>query len=316
MDYEIVATIGPASRSPQVRSAVANAGATAFRVNTSHLSVEELEVWLREMESAVLPIVLDLQGSKWRLGDCGPLNLVPGERVVLVHSDLSKDELPVPHLDFFRAAEVSDGTVLLNDAKVALNVEKTEPNRLEATVTRGGGVTSFKGITFAQSRFRTESLSDKDAQIVADTRNLSHVRYALSYVKDAAEMQRYRALIGSQSYLIAKLERPEAVAQAEEIAESANEMWLCRGDLGAELGLRDMAQAAYELSDRAGSFSVPVLLAGQVLEHMTEHETPTRAEVCSLYDALRAGYRGVVLSDETAIGRYPVESCRVAAMFR
>ena len=316
MEYEIVATIGPASRMPKVLSAVANAGATALRINTSHLFVEELAAWLREVGSVPLPIILDLQGSKWRLGDCGPVALSQGERVVLVHSDSSQGELPVPHLDFFRAAEVSDGTILLNDAKVELRVERNRPKRMEAVVTRGGQITSFKGITFSRSRFRTESLSDKDARIIADTRGLPSVRYALSYVKDAAEMERYRSLIGDETHLIAKLERPDAVAEADAIARSANELWLCRGDLGAELGLRDMAEAAHELSSRVESFSVPVLLAGQVLEHMTEHETPTRAEVCSLYDALRAGYRGVVLSDETAIGRHPVESCRLAAMFR
>jgi pyruvate kinase len=116
--------------------------------------------------------------------------------------------------------------------------------------------------------------------------------------------------------LIAKLERPDAVARASAIARSADELWLCRGDLGAEMGLRDMARAAHELSKDVPSLSVPVMLAGQVLEHMTDHESPTRSEVCSLYDALHAGYCGVVLSDETAIGRFPVESCRAAALFR
>jgi pyruvate kinase len=296
---------------------MAAAGATTFRINTSHLSVEEIDLWLREVESSNLPVVLDLQGSKWRLGDCGPITLTKGTKVVLHNSPRSSAAvLPVLHEDFFLAAEASDGTILLNDGKVKLKVKQTQPNLLVAVVTRAGDITSFKGITFARSKFRAESLSDKDNRIIADTRGLPSVRYALSYVKDAAEMKRYRSLIGDESYLIAKVERPDAVAEAGEIAGLSDELWLCRGDLGAELGLRDMAQAAHELSKRVESFNVPIILAGQVLEHMTEHETPTRAEVCSLYDALRAGYRGVVLSDETAIGRYPVESCRVAAMFR
>ncbi len=330
MDYEIIATLGPASRSTDVVSAMIAAGATAFRINTSHLSVEELDEWLGDVTTVIadqtvavrgtssIPVVLDLQGSKWRLGKCGPLTLPKGGRVVLVYSPSSSktNELPVPHADFFRSADVSEGTLLLNDAKVILEVERAETHQIEAVVTTGGQITSFKGITFAQSRFRTESLSGKDADIVARKRGTPLVRFALSYVKDALEMQNYRSSIGRDAYLIAKLERPDALAQAGEIAQIADEIWLCRGDLGAELGLSDMAREAHELTKRVAKLGVPAMLAGQVLEHMTEHETPTRAEVCSLFDALAAGYGGVVLSDETAIGRFPIDSCRVAALFR
>ena len=92
--------------------------------------------------------------------------------------------------------------------------------------------------------------------------------------------------------------------------------WLCRGDLGAELGIRSMAETVHRFSDGIGDRPVPVLMAGQVLEHMTEHPAPTRSEVCYLSDTLRAGYHGFVLSDEVAIGRYPIDSCKIAAMFR
>ena len=302
------------------------AGCTALRINTSHLSVEELDDWMGALttqtmaggDTSSIPIVLDLQGSKWRLGECGSRTLSKGGRVLLVHSPATSkpNELPVPHADFFHSAAFSEGTLLLNDAKVILEVERAEASQIEAIVTHGGEITSFKGITFAQSRFRTESLRGKDAEIVARKRGKALVRFALSYVKDALEMQNYRASIGTDAYLIAKLERPDALAQAGEIARIADEVWLCRGDLGAELGLRDMARQAHELTKGAGSLGVPAMLAGQVLEHMTDHKTPTRAEVCSLFDALAAGYGGVVLSDETAIGRFPIDACRVAAMFR
>jgi len=326
MDYEIIATVGPASRTPDVVSALLAAGSTALRINTSHLSVEELDEWMGAIRTQTMaaggassiPIVLDLQGSKWRLGKCGARTLSRGGRVVLVHAPVTSkpSELPVPHADFFRSAAFSDGTLLLNDAKVILEVERAEPHQIEAIVASGGEITSFKGITFAQSRFRKESLSDKDAEIVARHRRMPLVRFALSYVKDALEMQNYRSSIGTDAYLIAKLERSDALAQASEIAHMADEIWLCRGDLGAELGLSDMARQAHELTKHAGSLGVPAMLAGQVLEHMTDHKTPTRAEVCSLFDALAAGYSGVVLSDETAIGRFPIDACGVAAMFR
>jgi pyruvate kinase len=123
-------------------------------------------------------------------------------------------------------------------------------------------------------------------------------------------------LAGHPAYLIAKLERGPALDEAGLIAASADELWLCRGDLGAELGLREMALAVRRFSEGAARCPVPVYLAGQVLEHMTGQPNPTRSEVCYLYDALAQGYHGVVLSDETAIGRYPVESCAAAAMFK
>ena len=137
-----------------------------------------------------------------------------------------------------------------------------------------------------------------------------------SYIKDAEEMARYRRQIGPDAYLIAKIERPQAVDQALDVAASADEVWLCRGDLGAEMGLPAMARAAHRFASLVRELGVPALLAGQVFEHLTEHPTPTRSEVCAAYDALAQGYRGFVLSDETAVGRDPVEACRVAAMFK
>jgi len=129
-------------------------------------------------------------------------------------------------------------------------------------------------------------------------------------------MKRYRELAGEALYLIAKLERGPAMADSARIARSANELWLCRGDLGAELGLKEMAEAAARFSEQIPRLPVPAIMAGQVLEHMSEHPTPTRSEVCYLHDTLARGYQGFVLSDETAIGKYPVESCRIAGMFK
>jgi pyruvate kinase len=116
--------------------------------------------------------------------------------------------------------------------------------------------------------------------------------------------------------LIAKLERRPAMAEVKEIAQAADALWICRGDLGAELGIAEMAVAVAEISSQVREYGRPVLMAGQVLEHMVEHLNPTRSEVCYLYETLQRGYAGVVLSDETAMGRYPLACCEVAAMFK
>jgi len=195
-------------------------------------------------------------------------------------------------------------------------VESRRADAICARVIQGGRIAPRKGITYTASKYRHESLSEMDQTVLGETTHLAGVRYAMSYVKDAVEMAHYRAQMGASAYLIAKLERQPAVDEAGQIAMSADELWLCRGDLGAELGAWAMAAAAFRFSEQVRTLRVPVLLAGQVFEHMTEHQAPTRSELCAAYDALMKGYRGFVLSDETAIGRDPIESCRIAASFR
>jgi pyruvate kinase len=323
VDYQLIATLGPASEAAATWQAMLAAGVTAFRLNISHLTPAQLAVWLDRLEPFLAaqsprpPLVLDLQGSKWRLGQFPAIELVAGQPVTLSLAEASDQAgvLPVPHADFFRAAERSGREIVLNDAKVRLRREILTSSSLTAVVVQGGALSARKGITYADSAYRQEALNANDQAVVAQTRQRAGIRYAVSYVKDAEEMAGYRAQLG-EAYLVAKLERQPAVGQALPIAAVANEVWLCRGDLGAELGLRAMAETAHQFSDRVRTLPVPAYLAGQVFEHMTEHPTPTRSEICAVHDALAQGYAGLVLSDEAAIGRYPVESCRTAAMFR
>ena len=316
MPYDLIATLGPASHAPAIWQAMLHAGATAFRLNTSHLTLPQLDQWLADLSTVNAPIVLDLQGSKWRLGEFTAFTLENGQTIqlTLAHSATRSDVLPVPHADFFQAAARSGGEIVLNDAKIKLQIESFTPTSISATVQLGGEIVAHKGLTYTRSDFRRETLSDKDRAIIAQTRDRPGVRYAVSYVRDAVEMQNYRALIGN-AYLIAKIERQSAVDGSAAIAAVSDELWVCRGDLGAELGLRGMAQAVHQITQQVRNLPVPVIMAGQVLEHMTDHATPTRAEVCQLHDALYAGYGGCVLSDETAMGRQPVECVKMAAMF-
>jgi len=323
MNYDIIATLGPGSSTPAIWQSMLDAGVTAFRLNTSHLTLPQLQHWLVQLTSFLgalnptPPLVLDLQGSKWRLGEFPTCVLAPDQRVELVYAPSSDrpNTLPVPHLDFFQAVSVSSREIVLNDAKIRLVREAIEAESVRARVVIGGELSARKGITFTTSDNRQENLSAKDRAILEQTCHLPFVRYAISYIRDAEEMRKYRDHFG-KAYLIAKLERQPAMDEALQIAEIADELWVCRGDLGAELGLRSMAEAVRRFSNSIGDLSILAFMAGQVLEHMTEHPTPTRSEVCYLHDILLDGYRGVVLSDEAAIGHYPIESCRIAAMFR
>jgi pyruvate kinase len=322
MAYEIIATLGPSSSEPAIWHEMLSAGATAFRLNTSHLSLPQLAGWLDRLLPFLaaqpgIPLTLDLQGSKWRVGQFPSFDLDSGQKVDLVYGDASSQPgtLPVPHADFFQAAAQSTGEIVLNDAKIRLRLESSGPDWMQARVLQGGPISAHKGITYTASDFRSESISAKDQAILEQTRALETIRYAISYIKDAEEMARYRACFGKEAYLAAKIERRPAVDEPEQVCAFADELWLCRGDLGAELGLAGMAEAVHRFSAVPAALSKPVILAGQVLEHLVDHPTPTRSEVTYLYDSLLRGYRGVVLSDETAVGRYPVEACRAAAIF-
>jgi len=323
-DYEVIATLGPGSNTEAIWQAMISAGATAFRLNTSHLDLHEITLWVDRIGSflsSVAPgalLVLDLQGSKWRLGEFAPVFLEKGACITLFccPSSQKKDVIPVPHPDFFQEAASSPGTIVLDDARICLEPVSAGADSITARVAREGEISPRKGITFTSSHFRRESLNEKDREIVTRTRDLDVIRYALSYVKDASEMEAYRRIFDSESYLIAKLERGSALNDVHGIARIADELWLCRGDLGAELGDAGMAKACHSFAVPEVEPAVPVLLAGQVFEHMRVSPAPTRSEVCCLFDALAKGFHGVVLSDETATGRYPVESCMAAAMFR
>jgi pyruvate kinase len=324
MRYSITSTLGPSSADESTWRNLLSSGTTSFRLNTSHLNLDELMGWVDRLKTFLafekpgIAVTLDLQGSKWRLGDFKKTILIEGQLIKLVFSDrISKGKmLPVPHLDFFRAMQHSNGEIVLNDGRVILVLETAGNDWLTARVKRGSELTSRKGITCTASTYRIEEFNTKDQAILQATQEMPFICYAISYVKDAAEMSNYRSLVGKNKYLIAKLERGTALEDAAVIADIADELWLCRGDLGAELGLVKMAAAVNNFSGQVKKFGCPTILAGQVLEHMVFYQTPTRSEICILYDALKNGYKGFVLSDETAVGKYPFEACRVAAEFR
>jgi len=301
-----------------------SSGVNAFRLNTSHIGLSDLNQWIERLSkfSSCLEkrpdIVLDLQGSKWRIGHISTCILDTGKKVrlVLAESSNQKGIIPVPHEDFFDVCRSSSKEIFLNDAKIQLETESFGNDSITAKVVKGGELSSRKGITYLSSDYRIESLNHHDRQILEQTRDTGLFRYAISYIRDASEMKRYRDMFGSNAHLIAKIEREKAIADASQIARYADAIWLCRGDLGAELGQRSMAEAVHGFSAQINDLRVPVHMAGQILEHMKDSCSPTRSEICFMYDALLAGYRGFVLSDETAIGRYAPESCKVAALFK
>jgi pyruvate kinase len=305
---ELVTTVGPASQ--EAVGELVQAGADALRLNTSHLSRDELARAVQSVRGKApsTPIVLDLQGAKMRLGPLSPRDVREGDRVQFALEAQDRSCVPVPHPELFAAVRPGE-TISIDDAKLRFRVEQVAPATLDAVCLAGGTICPRKGINRLEHPVDLEDLCTADVQAINCTRGMLAVSYALSFVSDPAELDRVRKRAPSAP-VIAKIERREALDRLDAIAERSDVVWICRGDLGAQLGTSALARAVRDVDPR--SLPCPALMAGQVLEHLTAHALPTRSEVCHLGDLLERGYSGIVLSDETAIGRDPENAARQA----
>lgn len=304
MNRRLVATLGPASWA--LARGLADAGVDAFRLNASHMIPAALGAALARLREAVpsTPVIVDLQGAKMRLGDFEPVALAPGARVVL-----GAGGIPLPHPEIFRAVRAGE-TLSCDDDRVRLCVERTGADGLEATVLAPGTLRPRKGINVVEHPVDLDGLSAADrAHLDAVPAALPGPAFAFSFMRDGREAGWIRqARPGAR--VTGKIERREALEALDAIGAVVDEIWICRGDLGAQLGPAALARSVASLDPRR--LPVPVLMAGQVLEHLTHHAEPTRSEVCHLHDLAARGYAGIVLSDETAIGDDPVRAAAAA----
>jgi pyruvate kinase len=302
---EIVGTLGPASLA--LASALRDAGMTAIRLNASHLPLEELSrlaAFVCE-ELTDCPLIVDLQGAKMRLGNFVDKQVVVGERIRFSLSG-SGNEIPLPHREVF-AAILRGDTLSCDDDRLRFRVLEAGPERLETLALVAGTMSSRKGVNVLEHPIVLEDVSDHDLACIRAVPKTGQVVFAFSFMKDGHEADWIRRRAPG-SLVVGKVERHEAVQHVHSIAEAVDALWICRGDLGAQLGQAAMARWVSSYDPRRES--CPVLMAGQVLEHLTSHSDPTRAEVCQLFDLVARGYRGFVLSDETAIGVNPVRAVR------
>ena len=305
--FQLVATIGPASVSLAPR--LAAAGATAFRLNASHLGPSELSDALARLtgDCPEAPIVVDLQGAKMRLNLPCPREVGKGE---VVHFSLAPgDDVHVPHRELFEQARAGD-VLSADDGRVRFEVERADTATLAARALGPGLLRPRKGVNLERHPVRLTGLTGPDAQacIVAARGGASAL--AFSFMLDGAEAAWLRRAAPGCG-VVGKVERRESLEHLDEIASRVDAVWICRGDLGAQLGPGALARNVAALVP--GRFPVPVLMAGQVLEHLTRHQEPTRSEVCHLFDLVGRGFAGIVLSDETAIGDDPAHAVATAA---
>jgi pyruvate kinase len=311
----VVFTLGPASESLQLITALYQK-ADRFRLNVSHLTLMELEVWLHKLSQLYkqqghsLPVILDLQGAKMRIGKFPACTLYAHKVTLFLgqQSDSSK-HIPVPYASFFEVLEPED-IISLNDAKVKLEIIKVDKDHAEAKVLINGPLDSFKGINRAIHPIPFTQVFEKDEQAITVGLRYTFTQFAYSFILDGKEAACLRPLIANK-HLIAKIERPEAMAHLTMIAKYFDELWFCRGDMGSQVGLNQLGRIQETFIQDANRLKKPKFLAGQVFEHMTHFPEPTRSEVVHLYDVIKAGFDGIVLSDETAIGAYPIQASEV-----
>jgi pyruvate kinase len=320
---KIVCTIGPASEAPAVLDRLIESGMDAARLNFSHGSHESHGRAIKAIREAAgrrraaVAIIQDLQGPRIRVGtlpDSG-LDVVPEQRVRLVTVDLWSDlsAIPVtyPHL----VQDVRAGArILIDDGNVELLANRVSDGEVECTVIAGGRILSHKGINLPGTQVSTPTITDKDR---ADLRFgiAQGVDYlALSFVRGPEDVQAVRKLIaecGGDLPVIAKIERGEAIASLEAILEQADGVMIARGDLGVELGPEAVPVLQKRIITQANRRRRLVITATQMLESMTQRARPTRAEASDVANAVFDGTDAVMLSAETAMGRYPVEAVRV-----
>jgi len=286
--------------------------ADRFRLNASHLTPASLKHWLNKLQdifnkkSKSIPVVIDLQGAKMRIGEYPSNSRIPEDiSIKLVETSANPSIIPVNSIELFN--NVKSGEILsLNDNRIELEVTYKAENVLEARVIKNGPLSSAKGINRRQHPIPYHEVSENDKGMIAIANTYTFTEYAFSFTHDGKEailLQEY-----TNKKITAKIERPESMDFLQTIDKHFDEIWFCRGDMGAQAGLENLGKRQQQLEEQLSVLGKPVILAGQVLEYMTHFPEPTRAEVVALYKAAKNGFSGIVLSDETAIGKYPVEA--------
>lgn len=313
----VLATLGPASASPEMIEQLFRAGADAFRINMSHgdqASKIPLFEAIRAMEKTTgrpTTILADLQGPKLRVGKFaeGKVMLVTGHQFTLDRDPTPGDatRVELPHREIFEAAH-ADARLLLDDGKLVLRVTDVAPDRLTTIVEVGGPLSNNKGLNVPDMVLPLAALTDKDRSDLSFAVEQGADWIALSFVQRPEDLMEARRLIGGKAALLAKIEKPSAIARLEEILEQCDGVMVARGDLGVELPPQQVPPLQKRIVESARRLGRPVIVATQMLESMIESPSPTRAEVSDVATAVYDGADAIMLSAESAAGKWPVES--------
>jgi pyruvate kinase len=318
---KIVATIGPASREPDVLARMVEAGMDVARLNFSHGTAEEHFETARRVRDAAgragrqVAILQDLPGPKLRIGPLrdGVVELKPGDVVTFAcGDDFEGDETRMSMTWAGMPDAIDTGEVLyLADGAIRLRVEVTRPGEVDALVEIGGSVASRQGLNIPGEAATLPSVPKEDLDHLAVGEQIGVDLVALSFVRKAEEIEEVRT--HTRLPLVAKIEKPQAVARAEEIVRSADCVMVARGDLGIELRIEEVPIVQKQVLALAGALARPSITATQMLDSMVHSSRPTRAEVADVANAILDGTDAVMLSQESAVGQYPVGAVEMLA---
>ena len=320
---KIVCTIGPSCRSGKVLPDLIRAGMSAARLNFSHDTLEEHGSDMDRIRSAAealgasIPILIDLPGPKIRIGNIEkePLVLINGENVTLTTNDVSGKNGIIPVQYKLLPEVVSPGSIIyLSDGFIQLKAVSVSGTDIECKVIIGGPLLSRQGLNIPGARIFMDSVTERDLEIIDFGLSKGADIFCLSFINRSDDVVRAREHLrkqGQSAYLIAKIERAEAVRNIDEILDVADGIMVARGDLGMEIPIEDVPAVQKLLINKANLKSKPVITATQMLESMISNVRPTRAEVTDVANAILDGTDGIMLSGETAIGKFPVEAVRM-----
>ncbi|MCS7031109.1 MAG: pyruvate kinase [Gloeomargarita sp. SKYG116] len=323
---KIVATIGPASNSPEVMRKLLKAGMNVARLNFSHGQYEDHARSIANLRAVAaeldLPLMLlqDLQGPKIRVGDLPPegLTLTEGMPLILVPLGQADGQPNTVGIDYPHVAEeATPGTpVLLDDGLLELRVEQVRGQQVQCTVVKGGQLKSHKGVNFPTLNLRLPAMTEKDKRDLefglahgVDCISLSFVRRP----EDVRELKQFLQERGAKVPVLAKIEKPQAVENIEAIIAECDAIMVARGDLGVEMSPEKVPLIQKRIIHLCNQRGVPVITATQMLESMIHNPRPTRAEASDVANAIIDGTDAVMLSGESAVGQYPVEAVQMLA---
>jgi pyruvate kinase len=314
---KIVATLGPASSDRQMIARLFDAGVDVFRINMSHTphdGLRELVKTIRSLESEFarpIGILADLQGPKLRIGSFKQDSITLEKGATFV---LDSDKTPgnaervfLPHPEILSALEPGH-TLLLDDGKVRLTAIETSPKRAVTRVEVGGRLSARKGVSLPDTVIGSSALTPKDRSDLEAALSAGVDWVALSFIQRPEDIAEAKKITAKRAAVMAKIEKPQAVQRLEEILEVADALMVARGDLGVEMPLEQVPGAQKQITRLARRAGKPVVVATQMLESMITSPVPTRAEVSDVATAIFDGADAVMLSAESAAGKFPFEA--------
>ncbi|MBX6327755.1 MAG: pyruvate kinase [Pseudolabrys sp.] len=320
---KIVATLGPASGTPEMMARLFEAGADVFRINMSHTSqdrLRELVAAIRAIEQTTgrpIGILVDLQGPKLRLGSFrdGSVTVNRGDRFILDSNPAPGDasRVHLPHPEIFAAAQPGHA-LLIDDGKIKLVVTEADARRLVTRVEVGGKLSDRKGVSLPDTTVAFSALAEKDRSDLEAALEVGVDWVALSFIQRPEDIAEAKKLTRGRAAVMAKIEKPQAVKRLDEIMDLADALMVARGDLGVEMPLEKVPGVQKQMTRLARVTGKPIVVATQMLESMINSPVPTRAEVSDVATAIFEGADAVMLSAESAAGQYPVQA--VATMNR